>query len=443
MSALPALPSITGRALDRARVRIRASLFLGVALGSTGHIAAVTVGTLAAKDLLGDPTLAGLPSSGVVLGAALGAVVLSQLMAVRGRRLGITLGYLVGLSGAVVATLAVVSRSFPLLMVGTALIGFGNSSNQLSRYAAADLVASDRRATAIGLVVWGSTVGSVVGPWLVPIAGAWAVSVGLPQLAGPYFVPMAFVTLAAAFSFAMLRPDPFQIAHHSAVVPEARPDDPDAVPLRVVLRRPVVMAAVVALVAAQFTMTLIMTMTPLHMTSHGHGLDAVGLVLSAHTAGMFALSPVSGWLARRLGLVRAIVLGVGVLSVAAVMAAFAPDDGGVILTLALFLLGFGWSIGFVSGSALLSSGLELGERTRVQGAADAIIWGTAAVASAGSGVIVAEVGYTWLGILGLAVVVASAWVVASSRRAIANAADAPLPVTPSSEMADALEPVEV
>ena len=65
------------------------------------------------------------------------------------------------------ATSAVITRSFPLLLLGTVLIGFGNTSNQLSRYAAADMVPLARRASAISLVVWASTVGSVIGPSLV------------------------------------------------------------------------------------------------------------------------------------------------------------------------------------------------------------------------------------------------------------------------------------
>ena len=174
------------------RRRARATLVAGVALGSTGHIAAVTVATLVAEDLLGSATLAGAPGATVVLGAAVGAILLSAFMAQRGRRPGLALGYAIGVGGALLATLAVVTRSFPLLLLGTLFIGFGNSSNQLSRYAAADMATVAKRASAIGLVVWASTVGSVAGPWLVPIAGAMAVAVGLPLLAGPYLVPVLF-----------------------------------------------------------------------------------------------------------------------------------------------------------------------------------------------------------------------------------------------------------
>ncbi len=425
--------ALSPAALEAARRRSRNTLIAGVALGSTGHIAAVTVATIVAKDLLGSQTWAGLPGATVVLGAALGSVLLSALMARRGRRIGLVTGYSVGVLGALIATAAVMTRSFPLLLVGTVLIGFGNTSNQLSRYTAADLVPPERRASAIGLVVWASTIGSVVGPSLVPFASDWAAGLGLPPLAGPYLLPVVFVGLAAALSFFLLRPDPYDIADEST---RAHPDAEPAVigPVRDILRRPAVAAAIVALVIGQFVMVLVMTMTPLHMTEHGHGLGAVGLVLSGHTLGMFAFSPLSGWLSDRFGRMPTIFLGTAVLAISSLMAAVAPPDGGLVLLVALFLLGLGWNFGFVAGSAMLSENLEIHERTRVQGAADALIWSSAAAASLGSGLIMAAVGYTALGILGAGAVIIPVVVLRSHRRDEAHAraaaevaAEIPLP----------------
>lgn len=424
--------TLSPAALDAARRRARNTLIAGVALGSTGHIAAVTVATIVAKDLLGSQTWAGLPGATVVLGAALGSVLLSSLMARRGRRIGLVTGYSVGVLGALVATAAVMTRSFPLLLLGTVLIGFGNTSNQLSRYTAADLVPPERRASAIGLVVWASTIGSVIGPSLVPFASDFAAGLGLPPLAGPYLVPIVFVGLAALLSLTMLRPDPYDIADEST---RAHPDAEPAVigPVRDILRRPAVAAAIIALVIGQFVMVLVMTMTPLHMTEHGHGLGAVGLVLSGHTLGMFAFSPLSGWLSDRFGRVPTIFLGTAVLAISSLMAAVAPPDGGLVLLVALFLLGLGWNFGFVAGSAMLSENLEIHERTRVQGTADALIWSSAAAASLGSGLIMAAVGYTALGILGAGAVIIPVVVLRSHRRSTARAAagetiEAPLEV---------------
>ncbi len=400
------------------RRRVRNALVAGVALGSTGHIAAVTVATIVAKEMLGSQALAGAPGATVVLGAAIGSIVLSGLMARIGRRrIGLSAGYAIGVLGALIAAGAVFSGSFPLLLGGTLLIGFGNSANQLSRYAAADMVPPARRASAIGIVVWGATVGAVIGPVLVPISSDLAVQAGLPALVGPYLVPIVFVGLAAILSFALLRPDPYQLADKESRLATREDPGPSVAPILDIVRRPAVAAAIIALVVGQVVMVLIMTMTPLHMTEHGHDLTAVGIVLSAHTLGMFALSPISGRLTDRFGPVPTIFAGTAILATASLLAAAAPADGGLALLLALFLLGWGWNLGFVAGSAMLSQNVELHERTRVQGVSDALIWSASAAASLGSGLIVAAVGYTALGILGAGLIVIPVIALRAQRRA--------------------------
>jgi MFS family permease len=401
--------------LNALRRRSAWTLVAGVGLGSTGHIAAATVSTIVAQDLADTSAWAGAPGAAVVFGSAIGAALLSILMTKRGRRVGLASGYTVGVLGALVATVAVIASSLPLLLVGTLLIGFGNSSNQLSRYAAADLFPPERRASAIGLVVWGATIGAVVGPNLVAFASDMAETMGLPRLSGPYLLPIVFVGAAAVLSFVLLRPDPYELADESAR--HADDDVPQlAARLGELLRRPSVLAAIVALVTGQVVMVLIMTMTPLHMTDHGHDLAAVGVVISGHTFGMFALSPLSGRLTDRFGSPIVIAAGLVVLAFASVLAAASPPDGGVALFVALFLLGYGWNLGYVAGSALLSGGLNLAERTRLQGLTDAFIWSSAAAASLSSGVVVDAAGYATLGLIGAGLVAIPAIVLFGIRR---------------------------
>jgi MFS family permease len=431
MTTAPAIV-LTPSGLTAARTRARNTLVAGVALGTTGQIAAVTIATIVASDLLGSQTFAGAPGATIVLGAALGSVLIAALMARRTRRNGLTTGYSIGVLGALVATAAVVTRQFPLLLLGTMLIGFGNTASNLARYANADMVGPARRASAIGVVVWASTVGSVVGPLLASVGSDIGMGIGLPMYAGAYLVPVVFVGLAAILSFTLLRPDPYELADAETLAEAAASGVTTSQSIVTILRRPGVSAAIVALVFSQFVMVLIMTMTPLHMTEHGHSLTDVGIVLSAHTLGMFALSPVSGWLTDRFGPIPTIFLGTGVLAAASLMAATAPPEGGALLLLALFLLGLGWNFGFVAGSTLLSEHLELHERTRVQGAADALIWSSAAAASLGSGLIMAGVGYTALGVLGAGAVIIPVVVLRAHRRATSHAhehahAEAPAP----------------
>ena len=419
LRASRAAAALDPTAVPALRRRMLWTLFAISALGSTGYIAAITVGTLVAAEIRGDATLGGVPTAAATIGTAAAAGFLSGLMLRVGRRAGILGGLAVGVIGALLAVVAVITQMIVLLLVASALTGFANGVGNLGRYVAGDLVPPERRATAIGTVVWGSTVGAVSGPNLVAPAGALAVAAGLPELAGAYLLTLGFIGLALLLAYVLLRPEPYALADPSALV--MRPDDEAAPAAGELLRRVPVLVALVTLVAGQVVMVLIMTMTPIHLRDHGHGLATVGLVLSAHTFGMFALSPVSGRLTDRFGSPAIIGAGLATLAVAALMAALAPPDGGIVLTLALFLLGYGWNLGFVAGSALLTRGLALGERTRVQGIADGMVWSSAAVASLSSGVVVAGASYTALGLLGVALLVPAAVLLLLRRSSVAMA----------------------
>lgn len=428
-----ATPRPEGPALAAARSRALRTLFTGVAVGSTGYIAAATVSAIVATELAGSSALAGLPAAFVVLGSAFGSAWLSSIMSRRGRRAGLVVGYLVGTVGALVALGAVILGMFALFLAGTLLLGIANSANQLSRYAAADMVPAERRASTLSRVVWAATIGGVLGPSLGTLAGRLLADTGVPQVAGVYAVTLILVAAAALVSWWLLRPDPAELAWRPEPSEATDPDthraadgDPPGrgtpapsyptASVRDLLRRPSVSAAVIALVAGQVVMTLIMTMTPVHMTEHGHDIGVVGLVISGHVFGMYALSPLSGRLTDRLGPMPVIFAGLTVCSLSAVIAATAPPDGGTLLFVALFLLGYGWNLGFVAGSTLLSSGLASAERTRIQGAADALIWGSAAAAGLGSGVIQSVAGFTALCIIGLFLAAMPAMLLLARRR---------------------------
>jgi len=325
----------------------------------------------------------------------------------------LTMGYLVGALGAILAMVAVLTRSFPLFLGAAALMGFASSSNQLSRYAAADMYPVSRRASAIGTVVWAATIGGIIGPSLGTYVGRALGTTGHSQIVGVYLVT---VGAAAVLSFGWLRPDPYSLADErvdEAVTPTTPGPD-----LRTLIRRPTVVIAMVALVVGQVVMVFIMTMTPLHMTSHGHDLEAVGIVISGHVFGMYALSPITGRLTDRFGSIPVIYAGMTVLAVSAALAALAPADGGLLLFAALFLLGYGWNLGYVAGSTLLASGLVAAERTRIEGATDTLIWGSAAVASLSSGLVVAVAGFTALCLLAITFLVVPVWILATRRSSV-------------------------
>jgi MFS family permease len=384
--------------LDATRRRLLGVLFASSALTRTGFIATITVASLVAEDLLGSATLAGLPAATATIGVAVGTTPIAVVMRRYGRRIGIAGGHLWAAGGAAVAALAVNLGWFPLFVVGMFLFGFGNAGDRLSRYAAGDVATAERRSFAISVVVWAGTIGSVVGPALLEPVEDAATALGLEGLSGPPLLAVAALVIAAAVIASALRPDPLTFVEHDGDASQ------QALPLRPLLRQPSVRFAIVALIIGQVVMVLIMTMTPVHIRRAGEDLGIVGLVISAHTLGMFAVSPLTGILADRIGRIPVIVAGEAILVLSAVMSATAGGDERTILVVSLFLLGLGWNFGFVAGSAYLTEGVPAAARIPLQGVADAVVWTSSAAASLSSGFLLELSGYPVLSIIGAALV---------------------------------------
>jgi MFS family permease len=149
----------------------------------------------------------------------------------------------------------------------------------------------------------------------------------------------------------------------------------------------------ITLICSNMVMIGIMSMTPVYMHDHGHSLNFVGLVISAHVVGMYVFSPATGWLADRIGRTPVIALSAAIFITAAVINAFSPPDYGWLLALGMFLIGLGWNFGFVTGSALLTDSVEVLERARLQGVADTGMGVAAALGSLASGSIMEGYGF--------------------------------------------------
>lgn len=368
--------------------RLSRTVFTSVAFGMIALYAAFTAAPLVAEDITGTRTWSGLPGAAAILGTAAGAAVLSSLMSRRGRRAGLSAGWGLGAAGAVAALVAVQAGSFPLLVAAMLVLGVGHGSNQLARFAAAEPYPVDRRGLILSLVVWAGTIGAVAGPNLLDPSRSVADRVGLLPLTGGFLTAAAAFVVAATVTGGLLRPDPASLADYPVGPASERPGDWDRTTI----------AAVAALVAAQFVMLLIMTMTPVHIRGHDHGLATVGAIMSVHFAGMFALSPLAGKASDRFGPLRVAAAGLLLVAAAGAMAATAPGASVGTLGAALLLLGLGWCAAFVASSSLLSRA-----GVRVQGRADALGWAVAALASVTSGVLIASVGYTTMCAIGVVI----------------------------------------
>jgi MFS family permease len=350
-----------------------------------GYTVLVTFLPLVSEDLMGDPRWSGVPSAFGTVGTAFGAPWLSRLIERYGRRVGLVLGYFFASGAAIAAAFAAARSVFPFLALGLFCIGVGYASARLSRYAAASFFEPEKRSSAIGWNVWAATLGSVTGPLLLsPVRESGA------GVMGPFFLTaVAFGT--AGVALAVLFPGGFSTSHPGSRFREEKEERPAS--------RARARLALVSLVTGQVVMVLIMTMTPIHIRNGGHGLHSVGVVMASHTFGMYAFSPVAGWLSDRHGRPSTIGLAVGFLCASGVLAALAPP-GSWSHSLALLLLGMGWCLSFVAASALLTESTGHGERVRVQGTADAWVWASAATAGAVSGLLLTALGYAALSTIG-------------------------------------------
>ncbi|HEX8206470.1 MAG TPA: MFS transporter [Solirubrobacteraceae bacterium] len=414
-------PSTT-EVLYRRTLRV---LLVSQVLAGAGLAAGVTVGALLAEDMLGSTGTAGVPAALLTLGSAAAATGVGRLSQRSGRRPGLALGYAVGAIGGAGVVLAAATDSVALLFASLLLYGSGTATNLQARYAGADLAAPDRRGRAVSTVLVATTLGAVIGPNLVEPTGHVAEALGIRELAGPFILATAAYGLAAVAVLVLLRPDPLLAARAAHMDPAAiavAAEEPTAVQATATVR-----LAAAAMVLTQLVMVAIMTMTPIHMRDHGHSVGAAGLVISIHVAAMFLPSPLTGQLVDRIGR-RPVLAASGVTLLAAgVVAATAPADSMVLLTVALALLGLGWNFGLVGGTALVTDAVPLANRARTQGSVDLAVALSGAAGGISSGVVVAGAGYATLslagGLLALALIPA---LVAEQRAASARS----VPVLP-------------
>jgi MFS family permease len=385
-------------------------LVAGQVLVGVGVAAGISVGTLLAEEVSGSAALSGLAQTGSVLGAAVLAVPLARLSAARGRRVGLATGYGIGATGCASAVAGGQLDAFWLLMAGTVLFGGGAAAGLQARYAAADLATPQRRARDLSTVVWATTVGAVIGPNLADPASATAEALGLPPLTGAYLWSIGAFTLAAAVVVGFLRPDPLLTLRQLGGAGGGG-SRPLAASLAAVRRSPHAVLALTVIAVAHTVMVSVMVMTPLHMSHGGAELSVIGLVISGHVAGMYALSPLFGWLADRRGRVAVTWLGAGLLLCALGLAGAAPPHASVLLGTGLFALGLGWSASLVAGSALLTESVPPGERPGVQGAADLVMGLCGATGGAMAGVVVGLAGYGALNLMAAVLVVPLGFVV--------------------------------
>ena len=358
-----------------------AKLFTAQLFSGAGIASGYAVGGLLAEQITGQTAMAGFAQMSVILGAGLVAYPLATLAARYGRRTALTLGFGTGTLGAAVVLTGVAVEFLPLFMLGMMMCGSSTAAGLQARYAASDSVNPQKPGQAMSIVIWATTVGSVLGPNFTEPGSRLGEFLGVNPLSGPYLISMGCFALAAlaAFSLGSQRTAARAAAQGTApaaaqAASPAQTDRPSlGESLRYLLSRPVARYAVITVITGQMIMTNVMVMTPVHMDHQHFDLTAVGIVVSIHIMGMYVFSPVFGWMSDRWGPRTVINAGMVVYAVTVALGIYdslLPTSHFVILNTALFLLGVGWSMFLIGGSALLVKSVDARMRVPLQGISD-------------------------------------------------------------------------
>ncbi|MGM9943313.1 MAG: MFS transporter [Lysinibacillus sp.] len=375
-------------------------VLLSQTLGGAGLAAGITVGALLAKDMLGIESLSGLASALFTLGSALAAYLVGRITQNYGRRFGLALGFITGGIGALGVVIAANFDSIVLLFLSLFIYGAGTATNLQARYAGTDLAGHHQRAKAVSIAMVATTVGAVAGPNLVTPMGHVAQSLNMPALAGPFLLASVAYSAAGLVFLLLLKPDPLLVARFI----EERKATLKAESIQQSIppngQRIGIIVGASVLVLSQIVMVAIMTMTPIHMQHHGSTLSAVGLVIGLHVASMYLPSLVTGSLVDKVGRIKMVIASAVTLTGAGLLAAFAPGDSTLLLTVALMLLGLGWNFGLISGTAIVIDSTTIQTRAKIQGTIDVGVAIGGSVGSLLSSVIVAFSSYAVLGFMG-------------------------------------------
>ncbi|MFI6595355.1 MFS transporter [Nonomuraea sp. NPDC050536] len=387
-------------------------------VGGVGVAVGLALSSVVVDELSGSTVISGFAGTATVLGAALLALPIAKAAGRGGRRAGLALAYVAALVGCAISVAAITIGNWPLLLGGLVLVGGGSAGNLAARYSATDLSPQGHAGRHLSLVVWAATFGSVAGPNLAKPADQIGMNVGLVEKAGPFaFAALAFA-LALIVVVAGLRPDPLKLARrldgtHATTAKHERAVRDAWRTLRVT---PMARRALVMIAVSHTAMVSVMSMTPVKLHHDGSTLDIIGLVISLHIAGMYVLSPVVGWLADKAGKIPVLILGMALLLSAAVLAGTAGHHVWQV-TMALVILGLGWSCGLVAGSALVTESVPIERRPAVQGLSDLLMNVCGATGTIVAGAIVGGLSYGFLGlVVGIMVAAAGLWLLITWRR---------------------------
>ena len=375
-------------------------LALAQALLTTGNILLVAVSALIGKQLASHPALVTAPVASQFLGLILATLPAAFLMQKLGRKKVFVIGNVFGIIGALVAIQALLSASLLLFTLGIFLTGIAIGIAQQYRFAALDECRAESHAKAISVVMSGGVLAAFIGPNLAIWSQNWFsqnVYVG------------AFVGLAVLYVLALLLIVCLPLKQQTKSNQAAQ----NVRSYGELFQQPLFVAAITSGAIGYGVMVFLMTATPLAMHHHDYAFPDIAVVIQWHVLGMFVPSFFTGHLIKKHGLKPIILLGCALLIISALINLFGQSY--VHFFTSLVLLGIGWNFTFIGATQLVSLTYRPQEKGKVQGMNDFLVFTTAAIASLFAGQTVETIGWIWVNLISLPLIVVAMLLIAKTR----------------------------
>lgn len=352
-------------------------LSLCQALLMTGNILLISVIGLIGQQIAPSPSMITLPVALQFLGLMSATIPASMIMGKLGRKRGFSIGNLVGILGASLATFSLYHHLFWIFCVGTFLLGVGIGFGTLYRFAAIEVCDAHARHRAISISMAGGVLAAVLGPNLAIYSQKWS-SDGL-------YVG-AFASLIVLNFLALLLLQTIQFPK-----PAERSQSIRSEPLKDIITQPNFMVAVFAAMVAYAVMNILMTATPLAMIGCGFNFTKAAGVIEWHVLGMFVPAFFTGKLVERYGPRLMILIG-GMLFIGCI-AINLHGQSIWHFRLALVLLGVGWNFMFISATGLFSQSYKEQNKAKAQAFNEFFVFSCVTVTALLSGWLESTVGW--------------------------------------------------
>ena len=371
---------VMGESISRRGWTVLVGLTVAQLLSAAGQMTIITLAGIVGAQLAPAPQFATLPIAAGVIGLAVAALPIALLIRRFGRRKVFTAMTLWSAVGAVVSAIAIGNGSFAGFFLGVFMMGNNMAAMAQYRFAVADSVPPGMISRAVSIIMLGTLVAAFAGPWLALESRHLLAT----EFAGSFIV-LVIPFLIVAILIPLL---PLPEVHTT-------PDEQkSAGSLRDVLAQRDIQLAIVAVAVGYGVMSLIMTATPISMhVIDGLSVEKTANVIRAHMLAMFLPSLFSGWLISRLGVARALWLGLLLEAGTVIITMIGPAEWNYLA--GLIMLGVGWNFLFVGGTTLLASASQGTFKYRVQGFNEVVIFSTMAAGSLAAGPLLSSLG--WVG----------------------------------------------